>query len=591
MANRLQSRGRGAAGVVCVALGLGVALAWPAAAEPAVPGPVERLAAAFAPRAAGEPLEARVERVRSEASRMGMYSAEPAARGVLLAEGLGDDAERAAAAVRLAPGLPAAWGALAAASPSLATIPALGRGLLEMERNLDASVWWRATALRVLTCALLAGGLLFLVLSALRLAPVAAHDLSHRLPGRLPPAALGSLLAVIAVTPLLAGEGLVGLAFGALCVSLPWAAARHRAALAASVVAVLAAVYPLTDETGRWIEALHADPDTVAIRNAEVSEIGAAERERLARRVERDDPAAAHALALLSKRSDRLAEAERWLSLAGAHDSGNPVLLNDAANVRFAAGDVREAIQLYERASERGREAAVLFNLAQVYGSRIELRRQENALEAAHAISAGTVRELADLRGKGRLIVDLSWPASDLRRRLLAVADGRAVAARLRAPFGQGRLASDPVFAAGALAGLALGLLLVGRGREASRACVLCGARRCERCEAPPRGERCPSCGAPAADASPLRVLRAVARPALLRAVPGLAGLETGRPWFAWVAIVSAAGAVAAFALREGVVADPLAAGLAGQVAFVLAAAAAALLWAATTALALRSPQ
>lgn len=551
------------------------------AAVDAGKAPVERLSRAFQARAPDEPLSDRVDRTRAEASRMGMWSAEPAARGLLLAHGLGKEPERASAAVRLGPGLPAAWGAAALADPGLDSGPALLRALLEMERNLQASLWWRANAWYVLAWGLVVGGLLFLVVSAVRLAPSAAHDLGHRLPGELPPHAIGALLASVGLLPAALGEGLVGLAAGAFVVAFPWAASRHRAALLAALAGVMAGVHPVTAETGRWIAALHADPATIAIHDAEVGDLTPYQRERLARIADRD-PAASHALAVWSKRSDRLDEAWQWLERADASDSTSPVLLNDAANVRLAMGDSRGAIRLYEAAVKDRPDAAVLFNLAQVYGSRIELGRQETVLEAAHAASAATVRELSDLRGNGRLAVDIGWPVSDLRDRLASAADGDDVAAALRASFGSGRLVQHPFLAPGVLLAIAIVGSAIGRGRIASRVCGVCHARRCDQC-VPRRAIGCSVCGAPGSSLRVLDFVVGLGRPAALRAVPGLAAVVADQPFAGWAATLAAATACSAFMLRGGVVPDPLVVGDAGRLAFGGAAVLLALVWASAT--------
>jgi len=615
LANCLQRRVRRAAGALCLVPGVVLCFsagaraapdlervagrpatiatervsARPSASQPAAApvAPVVRLARAFQPRAAGEPLSERVARARAEASRMGMWNAEPAARGLLLADGLGSDVERSRAAVLLAPDLPAAWGALALASPGLGFGPALLRGLAEMERNLDASVWWRATAWHVLAWGLFAGSLLFLVVSAIWLAPTAAHDLSHRLPGQLPAHAWAAVLASVGILPAALGEGLAGLAVGALVVALPWSTRRHRATLLAAGAAALAAVHPVTAESGRWIAALRADPETVAIRDADVGGLARGQRTRLEARAPQD-PAASHALALWSKRVGRLGDAQHWLDLASVDESTNPVLLNDAANVRLAAGDSRAAIDFYERAAHARADAAIFFNLAQVHGSRIELTGQEDALEAAHATSEATLRELLQLRGDDRLAVDLPWPVADLRARLARAADGRAVAAALRRPFGTGRLVAEPLRACGFLLLIVILGSALGRGRIESRVCGACHARRCGRCAERPAGA-CRLCGASGSAASPLSGVARSVRPLALRLVPGLAGLVARMPFLGWGAAVAAALATAAWVERAGVVPDPLAAGALGPLAFTLVSAFLVACWAGSTHASLRS--
>jgi hypothetical protein len=161
------------------------------------------------------------------------------------------------------------------------------------------------------------------------------------------------------------------------------------------------------------------------------------------------------------------------------------------------------------------------------------------------------------------------------------------VAAELRRSFGAGRLSGSPQAVGAAFLAVALLGAALGRGRVETRVCAGCGARRCERC-LPLEGRRCALCGAPAESASPLQRVLPRARGIAWRLVPGLAGLSTGRPWLGWLAAVSATAALASVALRDGVVTDPLAAGLAGRIAFVLAAAAALIVCALATALSLR---
>lgn len=582
-----------------MALGIALCAAGPArpAAEPDVGSartPVGRLTEAFRARSADETLEARVERVRREASAMGMQSAEPAARGLLLAPALGDEAERAAAAVRLAPGLPAAWGALAQSGSGVAALGDLARGIVELERHLEASLWWRATATRVLAWAGVIGGTLFLLLAAARASLRATHDLSHRLAALrvLSPHAAAAALFAAAWLPALLGEGLFGIAAGAFVLALAWSPARERLALVTAFAVVGLAVHPLTDETGRWIAALRADPDSVAIHRAEVADLSGMQRERLALRAA-EDPASAHALALWSRRSGDLEGAERWLEAIDPEAADDAVVLNQLANLRLAEGDEEAAISFYEQALRAEPHAEILFNLAQVHGSRIELARQQQNLEAAHAISPATVRELSELRGEGRLAVDLAWPVQDLRGRMGGAADGLPVAEALRASFGAGRLVESgdaALMAFGALTLLALGIRR--RTRPGSR-CGGCGMRRCDACsagDADPALRRCSLCGGlwPAGGAG-RALVRAVA-PVTLRALPGAAGLSARRPWLGLAACLGAATALAAVVLRAGVVADPMAAGAAGRAALWLLAGLALCVHAAATALALREP-
>jgi len=533
-----------------------LALGAPAAAQ-AQASPAARLSQAFVARAPGESLEARVARARREASRMGLWSAEAVGAGALLGTSDAPAEARARAAVRLAPGWPAGWGALAAARGGPEALAAWLRGTRELERHLVASVWWRATALHVLAWSLVAGGILFLVVSALVRAPVAMVDLARRLPGDLPTHALAAGLAAVVALPVAAGEGLLGLAAGALLAALPWAERGHRRTLALAALAVWTGIHPATDAAGRWLAALGADPVALAVADAETGRLTAEGRERLARHASSEDPAAAHALVLWSKRAGRLDEAQDWLAKLEVEASQDPILLNDAANVHLAAGDVTAAIDLYQRAAAAAPRAEIHFNLAQVHGSRIELAAQERALGVAQSLDPARVGELSELRGAGHLAVDLAWPVADLRGRMLrAASDGLAVAAALRRDFAVGPLGRDARHGAGLLAAALLLAAGIGRGRDRS------GGRA--------------AAVTPAWLAPALRTARLV--------VPGAAGVAQGRPVLGLLACLAAAAALASWQWRGGVAVDPAAAGAAGRAAFTLAGLVALAGWAGATA-------
>jgi len=128
----------------------------------------------------------------------------------------------------------------------------------------------------------------------------------------------------------------------------------------------------------------------------------------------------------------------------------------------------------------------------------------------------------------------------------------------------------------------------IGRGRNESRVCGVCHARRCELC-IPRRALGCSVCGAPGSSPPLLAALVGLGRPVAVRVLPGLAGIAADKPFVGWTAALAAATAGAAFVLREGVVPDPLVAGHAGQVAFTGAAALLAGIWVTTTWWSLRS--
>jgi tetratricopeptide (TPR) repeat protein len=322
-------------------------------------------------------------------------------------------------------------------------------------------------------------------------------------------------------------------------------------------------------------------------------------------RASASDPLAARALALGVKRTGNFEEAAARYEALLATEPGDAELLNNAANVRLALGDVQGAIDLYQRALGIAPSAVGWFNLSQAWGAALNVVELDAALARAQTLDHALVEDLSEIQGRAiHFVADLPVPDAVLHRRLLAAGDAAAVAVDLRRPLAPGLIGASLLAAGTAIAGaLGLGLLLRGRFR-ASRACERCGALVCPRCEGvTPRG-LCAACDrvahSPESTDPALRAARVAALNqrrersdriwlALGIAVPGVVGLRLGRRAHALASCLLAAGALAFWLGRHGAAPDPLAAGgagpaLAAAVAAVLGLAYAALLAAATSA-------
>jgi hypothetical protein len=214
-------------------------------------------------REPADSLADRVERTRRAALEAGVWSLDAAARVLLRSQG--DPVERAEAAVRLAPDLPAARMALAHAlwmrgdSPFSALSEAWG-ALAALLRHLEAALWVLGTGFAILAAGLVAGGLCCAVWMAAIAAPHAAHDLGDAIGGDPPAFARMALLAALACAPALLGAGMLGLALGILALGALYADARGRVAVAAAAAALWVGAFPVAALAGRGLEALVRDP-------------------------------------------------------------------------------------------------------------------------------------------------------------------------------------------------------------------------------------------------------------------------------------------------------------------------------------------
>jgi hypothetical protein len=450
-------------------------------------------------------------------------------------------------------------------------------------RHLEAWLWTRATLLGVAALACLGAGLWFLVVAAGSATPAVVQRLAA-LPGAPPAWSRLALVAVAALVPAALGEGLLGAVVGLVAIAiLPRGVIRRGAVLGAAGVVWLG-LFPVLERAGVAVASFGTDDVALAVFAAEHGLPSRGELLRL--RGAEGDPDARGALALRARREGRLDAAAQ--DFAPLVEAGDPRWLNNAANVALKRGRAEEAIGLY-RAAEPHSDAPVLrVNLSQALGSIVRLEDQEAALLDAQLLGAAETGDLADVLGRAPVGTTLDLPAgvAALAPRLDDAAAGAAMAASWRRRAAPGWLGTGPRAAAAGLCAAAL--LGVGLSR---------GLRR--------RGEGGDFYSGVASlllahGGDPTRRMDRLAELRARRArldrverilsvlVPGAAGLLGERPLLGLLASAWLAGAVALLALRRGPVPDPLAVGDGADLVAAGAAALLALLYVATTALALR---
>ncbi|HYB13397.1 MAG TPA: hypothetical protein VEG67_07990 [Myxococcota bacterium] len=537
----------------------------------------------------------RVRRTRVVARELGVSGFDAGARALLADDDAGAPLLRAQSAVDLAPTLPLAWMALAKArwrqeGDLLGAARALFFALRGLDRHLEASLWWRATALHGLALALFFGALAYLAAASLFAARRAAHDLGDRIVPGAPEFARALLLGGLVLLPAALGEGWAGVGLGLFGVAFGCGRGRAKLASLVAAGAIGLALQPVLRQAGAAMAGLGADPVVAAAWAVETEAASAGELARLERAADRD-PIAERALAERARRTGNLTEADERYAHLLAEGAGDAVVENNAANVRLALGDVKGATALYEHALGRETSVPLLFNLSHAQGAAIRPDLQESTLVRAQALDAETVGELTDLEGGSRvgLVVDLPIPVALLRERLAASDAGEGVAADLRAQLAPGRLGRGPLslpIGFGAVA--ILTLLLAGRG-EPTHWCPSCGARRCPRCDGSV-GERslCEACTRllkrpettdPSLRAERIAELRSREKWRDRGArvvgvlVPGAAGLVARRPVCGLLGAIILCAAVMAAGVGREVVPDPLAVGATGRFAGSIAAA------------------
>jgi len=504
-------------------------------------------------------LEARVGRVQHAGLLLGMRSLNGPARALLLDASLGSEAERAAAAVRLAPELPAARAALAMADfhekrwgPALDELLAALRAI---PSSLDARLWLRAAGLEALFLTVLGSGLLFLFV----VMATALPSLTRRLSGlheALPAASRLALVAALLLVPAALGEGVLGTALALAAVGLVQGDWVARVCVVVALATVLVAVYPLQERAAEARVALVADPVALAAYDTEHGLPDASARARI-QRAANGDGLAGRAQALREKREGHLVAAEaRFRRLL--EQPGTPDLWNNAAGVFMARGAYAEAIPLYEAAAQTEATPAILFNLSQAYGRAIRLDDQDRMLAKAQALDASALTELAEQVGHSSpgLVVDVPMPAPVVADRLEDPGAAHALAASQRrfvAPGLSGRsaLCSGLAAALAVALGLVLRALLPGSGEEDD---LYAGIARLLQGGAADSSERMRRLAVlRARQARRERVRRGIAF-----VVPGAAGVSGGHPVLGMLAASCFAAGVAAWSVRGGIALDPL---------------------------------
>lgn len=538
-------------------------------------------------------LDERVWRSRRTALERGVWNLEPAARALLGTASI--PIERAEAAVRLAPDLPAAQMELARAlwlhggSP-LGAIRTASVALSTFALHPEGGLWLAGSLLAVLAAGLVCGGLLCIGMVSLFVAPHAAHDVGDLVSRKLPAFARAALLTSLLLVPPLLGEGILGLFLGLLAVGIVYGTRRHRVALALAGLAVLAGGFPVAQLAGATLEALPADPVAQAALSTSRGFALPADVARL-EAADPNDLLALEARARLARRQSRMGDADALYQALLAKHPNDLVVINNAANVRLHLGHMESALDLYRQALDLQQSPVVLYNLAQAYGRAFQVDDLTETLEIAQALDGELVADLTRLQGTQPegFVLDLPIPTLELWRRVFDPHRGRNFAAELRGPLAPGRLGDSPLQLGGAFAGVIVLGSLLGSRLRASRWCARCGRRVCPRCHPEVSGgELCGPCNKlfyqPEQTDRELRLARIEAlrdREARLDklawvvslVLPGAAGLLARRPIAALLGALCFTTAAGALFWREGIVPDPMVAGAAGPMAFFCVAA------------------
>jgi tetratricopeptide (TPR) repeat protein len=550
-------------------------------------------------------LDARVARTRRTSLELGAWSLDAAARALAAGDQDASALDRAAAAVDLAPDLPAARMSFARAlwleggEPIAAIRAALG-ALSAIGRHLEASLWFTGSGLYVLATALVAGGLLAALLAGAAALSHAAHDLGHLLPRATPSFGRFAGLAALLALPLAFGEGALGLALALLGVGVIYGGRGQRAALLLAALGIGVGAYPAIRYAGAALAALPGDPVAQAAWAAAQGIPTPVETKRLSA-LAASDPLAARGLAIQARRTGDVAGADALYQQLLATGADDIAVQNNAADAQLALGHTERAIELYGLAA-RGESPIVLFNLAQAYGRAFRVEDLNQTIAHAQRAGGDQIARLTAMQSGGAesFVADLPPPTALFWKRMVRSGAGADLAQEFRDHFAPGRLGRDErTYAAVAVALVLLGGVL-GARVEPSRACRRCRERICGRCG--PRGgsgELCDGCTTLFFTPEKTdRVLRAE-RVNQLRAreeriakvhtwlsllVPGAAGLVAERPLLCWLGATYFSLACAALLWRDGVVPDPLVAGAVAPAVFLGAAAFAAVGYAITVA-------
>jgi tetratricopeptide (TPR) repeat protein len=503
----------------------------------------------------------RVERTQRAGLAMGLRNLDGPARALLGSQELGTPAARARLAVQLAPELPAAHAALAAAKLEAGElqggIQSLSDALAALPRHLEARAWATVAWQQALGFTALAWAALFLGLGAAASVPSLIHALGVTRLKLAGPAALAALGAVVTACALVEGPAGALPGLGAVAVASGSATKRIGAAIVAA--AALVALHPGFDRLASGQLALASDPVAVAAQRIEAgiptpAELG------VALAAAETDPLAARAIALHAKRSGDLVAAADYFAHVIATQVDAEVL-NNAANVAFALGDTNGAIALYEKSTALAATPIGLFNLSQAFGRAMRFDEQDRALAHAQDLDPRAVERITgQVSGAtAALVADAPLSAgavferadnSGAHLRLAAAQRKRLAPGLLGASLGSAFVVLGAAFAAAIAAGAALTrgagprdfygdlarTLQAGITDSTLRMAQLTRLRR----------ER----------ARTQRLLTVIAL-----IVPGAAGFCFGRPLLALFASLAFAAGIGIAAANLGAAADPLALG------------------------------
>jgi tetratricopeptide (TPR) repeat protein len=534
-------------------------------------------------------LDDRVTLTRRAALELGIWNLDVGARTLLASEADGEPLARARAAVRLAPDLPAARMALAHAlwlegdSP-IAALRAAFSALVAIPRHLEASLWFGGSLLFVLGMSFVFTGLWSIALMGGAALRRAAHDLGDFLPGEAPRFARAALLASLLLVPVALGEGLLGLVAGFAAAAIFYGGLRQRLSVVLAAALFVLGAYPTLQLAGATLFAFFSDPVAEAAISTAQGFDHPVDRARLVAAAG-SDPLAARALAMRARRAGTLGEADAHYQRLLREAPGDPVVANNAANVRLNLGHMESAQTLYRRSIEIEPNPIVLFNLSQAHGRAFQMDELSTTLAEAQRLDVALIAELTALQGADTLgfVVDQPLETELIWQRILRSTQGDRMAGEIRRVFAPGRLGSDSLFAIGVFGVIALVFGVLGGRVSRAHRCLRCGKMMCARCDPDHGGTAvCAICKQLFQQTETTdRELR-LARIDELRAreerlgraavaasvfVPGAAGLLAGRPVRCLSGSFFAVLALLALFWRDGVVPDPMVAGAAASFA------------------------
>jgi len=529
-------------------------------------------------------LHDRANLTRRASLEIGVWNLDSAARAALSIGAEGEEPlDRAHAAVRLAPDLPAGRMALAEAlwisgDAPMAAIRAAFAALAAIPRHLQASLWFGGSLLFVLGLSLVTAGAWCIVLIGGAALPHAAHDLGDLGSRAMPQFARVALLASFLLIPLAMGEGFLGLCLMLMGVGVVYGDLRQRLTLFLAASVVILGAYPVVQLAGNTLTVFVSDPVAEAAFATQQGFNHPVDQVRIEGAAQ-SDPLAAQALAARARRSGHLGEADRLYQALLRDVPDDPVIANNAANVRLNLGHIESALSLYRRSVQLRSDPVALFNLSQAHGRAFQVEDLSRTLAEAQRASGHIVAELTALQGAEPVgfVVDLPIDKGEFWRRILRSNRGERIAAQIRMPFAPGRLGGDSTLAVAAFAVAWVGFGVIGTLINRSHWCTRCGVRICRRCDPSNKaGTVCRGCHHLALQSDTTdRELR-LTRMAALRAreerierratlaslfVPGVAGLLAKKPLGCLMGSVFATIAVFSIYWRDGVVPDPLVAG------------------------------